>query len=159
AYADLDQIKKSNVQQLDVAWNYPYASPGFNPVVVDDVVYTAGRNGSLVALDAATGKEIWIHEGLTGMTGRGVNFWASEDGNDTWPPVAYLYAGGVNNWGSMSVDDEHGIVYIPTGSSTYDFYGADRVGQDVYVNCLLALDARTGKRLWHFQTVHHDLWD
>src|SRR5947207_733622 len=82
AYADLDQIKKSNVQQLDVAWNYPYASPGFNPVVVDDVVYTAGRNGSLVALDAATGKEIWIHEGLTGMTGRGVNFWASEDGKD-----------------------------------------------------------------------------
>src|SRR5581483_54960 len=67
AYADLDQIKKSNVQQLEVAWNYPYASPGFNPVVVDDVVYTAGRNGSLIALDASTGKEIWIHEGLTGM--------------------------------------------------------------------------------------------
>src|SRR5580704_210762 len=82
AYADLDQIKKSNVQQLDVAWTYPYASPGFNPIVVDDVIYTAGRNGSLIALNATTGKEIWIHEGLTGMTGRGMNFWQSEDGKD-----------------------------------------------------------------------------
>ncbi len=59
----------------------------------------------------------------------------------------------------MAVDDARGIVYIPTGSATYDFYGADRVGQDLFANCLLALDARTGKRLWHFQTVHHDLWD
>ena len=59
----------------------------------------------------------------------------------------------------MSIDDERGIVYIPTGSATYDFYGADRIGQNLFANCLLALDARTGKRLWHFQTVHHDLWD
>src|SRR5438045_2853241 len=62
AFADLDQIKKSNVAQLDVAWTYPYASPGFNPIVVEDVIYTSGRNGSLVALEASTGKEIWIHE-------------------------------------------------------------------------------------------------
>ena len=66
SFAKLDQIKKTNVAQLDVAWTYPYASSGFNPIVVDDVVYTAGRNGSLVALDAATGKEIWIHEDLSG---------------------------------------------------------------------------------------------
>ena len=59
----------------------------------------------------------------------------------------------------MSVDDERGIVYIPLGSANYDFYGADRIGQDLFANCILALDARTGKRLWHFQTVHHDLWD
>ena len=59
----------------------------------------------------------------------------------------------------MSVDDERGIVYVPTGSATYDFYGADRHGANLFANCLLALDARTGKRLWHFQTVHHDLWD
>ncbi len=65
----------------------------------------------------------------------------------------------MNNWGSMSVDDERGIVYIPLGSANYDFYGADRIGQDLFANCILALDARTGKRLWHFQTVHHDLWD
>ena len=57
------------------------------------------------------------------------------------------------------MDSERGIAYFPTGSPTYDFYGADRVGNDLFANCLLALDARTGKRLWHFQTVHHDLWD
>ena len=59
----------------------------------------------------------------------------------------------------MSLDDERGIVYIPTGSATADFWGGDRHGQNLFANCLLALDARTGKRLWHFQTVHHDLWD
>ena len=59
----------------------------------------------------------------------------------------------------MSVDEERGIVYVPTGSPTYDFNGADRHGTNLFGNCLLALDARTGKRLWHFQTIHHDLWD
>src|SRR5258705_5948489 len=261
-FADLDQIRKSNVGQLGVAWFYPYAIPGFNPIVVDDVVYVSGRRNSLIALDATTGKEIWIHERLTGMTSRGVNYWQSQDGKDkrlifavdgflqaidaksgesvrsfgtngivdmreglrraegtdrrvqsrspgkvwknllimgsasgegwvtppgdiraydivtgkrawqfhtvpepgefgyeTWPKDAYQYAGGANNWGEMSVDDERGIVYVPTGSATYDFYGADRRGANLFANCLLALDARTGKRLWHFQTVHHDLWD
>src|SRR5438552_11330511 len=67
-FADLDQIKKSNVSRLEVAWFYPYATPGFNPIVVDDVMYVAGRNNSLIALDATTGKEIWIHQVLTGMT-------------------------------------------------------------------------------------------
>src|SRR4029450_5191199 len=81
-FVDLDQIKKSNVGQLEVAWFYPYALPGFNPVVVDDVIYVAGRNNALIALDAATGKEIWIHDGLAGMTSRGVNYWQSEDGRD-----------------------------------------------------------------------------
>ena len=78
----LDQIKKSNVNQLEVAWTYPYAAGGFNPIVVDDVMYVSGRNGSLIALDATTGKEIWIHEGLNGMTSRGINYWQSEDGKD-----------------------------------------------------------------------------
>ena len=82
-----------------------------------------------------------------------------EFGYDTWPKEAYKYVGGANNWGSMSVDEERGIVYVPTGSANYDFYGADRIGQNLFANCLLALDAKTGKRLWHFQTVHHDLWD
>src|SRR6185436_2338404 len=77
-----DQIKKSNVAQLEVAWFYPYATAGFNPVVVDDVMYTLGRGGSLVALDATTGKELWIHEGLNGIVSRGVNYWQSEDGKD-----------------------------------------------------------------------------
>ena len=257
-----DQIKKSNVSQLEVAWFYPYATAGFNPIVVDDVMYVLGRSNSLIALDATTGKEIWIHEGLAGITSRGVNYWESEDGKDrrllfsinsflqeidartgksiltfgengivdlrhalpradqyagriqsnspgkiwknliilgsapgeafvnppgdiraydvitgekkwqfhtiplpgeagydTWPREAYKYVGGANNWGSMSIDNERGIVYIPTGGANYDFYGADRLGQDLFADCILALDARTGTRLWHFQTVHHDLWD
>jgi len=77
-----DQIKKSNVNQLEVAWFYPYAQTGFNPIVVDDVMYVLGRNSSLIALDANTGKELWIHEGLAGITSRGVNYWQSEDGKD-----------------------------------------------------------------------------
>src|SRR4051794_3170387 len=69
-YVDLDQIRKSNVGELKVAWTYPYAAGGFNPIVVADTVFISGRNGSLIALDASTGKEIWIHEGLNGMTSR-----------------------------------------------------------------------------------------
>ena len=82
-----------------------------------------------------------------------------EFGYETSPHDAYKYVGGSNNWGSMSVDEERGIVYIPTGSPTYDFYGADRHGPNLFGNSFLALDARTGKRMWHFQTIHHDLWD
>ena len=62
-------------------------------------------------------------------------------------------------WGEISVDEKRGIAYFPVGSPTYDYYGADRIGANLFSDCLLALDARTGKRLWHFQTVHHDLWD
>jgi quinoprotein glucose dehydrogenase len=82
-----------------------------------------------------------------------------EFGYETWPPEAYRYAGGANCWGEITVDEERGIAYFPLGSPTYDYYGADRYGSNLFGNCLLALDARTGKRLWHFQTVHHDLWD
>ena len=81
-FVDLDQIDKSNVGRLEVAWFYPYATIGFNPIVVEDVMYAAGRNGSLIALDATTGREIWIHEGLTGMNARGINYWQSPDGKD-----------------------------------------------------------------------------
>src|SRR5262245_23379045 len=81
-YSDLDQIKKSNVEEMEVAWTYPHAAGGFNPIVVDDAVYVSGRNGSLIALDASTGKEIWIHEGLNGMTSRGINYWQSDNGKD-----------------------------------------------------------------------------
>lgn len=82
-----------------------------------------------------------------------------EYGYDTWPPDAYKYAGGVNCWGEITVDTKRGIAYIPLGSPTYDYYGADRHGANLFGNCLLALDAKTGKRIWHYQTVHHDLWD
>jgi quinoprotein glucose dehydrogenase len=260
-FMDLKQITKTNVDKLDVAWSYPYAETGFNPIVAHGIIYTKARNKSVVAIDAATGKEIWIHDGLTGMTERGMNYWESKDGKDrriifsladylqeidatsgksirsfgtngavdlrldlrrdpefmriqsgtagkvfedliilgsatgeayfsppgdiraynvvtgklawqfhtvphpgepgyeTWPKDAWKYIGGVNDWGELSVDSARGIAFISTGSATFDFYGADRVGNDLYANCLLALDAHTGKLLWHFQNVHHDLWD
>lgn len=82
-----------------------------------------------------------------------------EFGVETWPPGAWRSAGGANSWAGMSVDTTRGIVYVPTGSATPDFYGGGRLGANLFANSLIALDAVTGKRLWHFQTVHHDLWD
>lgn len=82
-----------------------------------------------------------------------------EYGYATWPAGAYRRVGGANSWAGMSLDAERGLVFAPTGAAAYDFYGADRLGQNLFANCLLALDARTGERRWHFQTVHHDLWD
>ena len=82
-----------------------------------------------------------------------------EFGYDTWPRDAWKYVGGVNSWGGMSLDADRGMVFIPLGSPSYDFYGADRKGANLFGNSIVALDARTGKYIWHFQTVHHDLWD
>lgn len=261
-FSTLKQFNKSNVSRLEVAWTYEYGETMFNPIVARGVIYGKGRNSSLVALDAGTGKEIWIHEGLEGITRRGMNYWESKDGKDrrlifsindylqeidaatgksivtfgqdgvvdlrknlgrddtkigriqsntpgkvfenllilgsatgeayfsppgdlraydivtgklvwtfhtvphpgefgydTWPKDAWKYIGGTNTWGEITVDAERGIAFFPTGSATFDFYGADRHGANLFANCLLALDARTGKRLWHFQNVHHDLWD
>ena len=81
-YVALDEITKENVSKLQVAWIYPYAQTTVNPIVAHGVVYTIARNKSIVALDAATGHEIWIHDGLTGMTERGINYWESADGSD-----------------------------------------------------------------------------
>jgi quinoprotein glucose dehydrogenase len=82
-----------------------------------------------------------------------------EYGYDTWPTDAYQNIGGVNAWAGMALDEAQGVVYVPTGSASFDFYGGNRHGENLFANCVLALDANTGKRLWHFQTVHHDLWD
>ena len=82
-----------------------------------------------------------------------------ELGYETWPPNAYQYAGGVNVWTGFALDEKRGLVFCPTGSATFDFWGGNRIGQDLFANCLIALDARTGKRVWHQQLVHHDLWD
>jgi len=257
------QITRSNVNQLQVAWNYPYGDTSFGPIVVRGVIYGRGRNGSLVAVDAKSGKELWIRENMNGMTSRGMNYWESGDGRDqrlifamnsqlqeldaktgksimsfgangavdlhvgldgrdpstvgniqsntpgevfenliilgsatgegylsppgdiraydvrdgklawtfhtvprpgefgydTWPKDAWKYIGGVNNWGEMTIDAGRGIAYIPLGSPTYDFYGVDRIGSNLFGTSIVALDARTGKRKWHFQLVHHDLWD
>jgi quinoprotein glucose dehydrogenase len=106
--------------------------------------------GDLRAYDARTGKMVWIFHTVPHP---------GEFGYDTFPPDAWKYVGGNNAWGEISLDEKRGIAYFPLGSPTYDLYGADRKGADVFGDCLLALDARTGKRLWYFQVVHHDLWD
>jgi quinoprotein glucose dehydrogenase len=82
-----------------------------------------------------------------------------EFGYDTWPKDAWKYVGGTNNWGGMSLDTKLGMVFFATGSPTYDYYGKDRIGKNLFGNSVVALDAATGKYRWHFQTVHHDLWD
>ncbi len=106
--------------------------------------------GDIRAYDAHTGQIRWTFHTIP-MPG--------ELGYDTWPADAWKTAGGANSWAGMSVDVARGIVYIPTGSATPDFYGGNRIGANLFANTLLALDAKSGKRLWHFQTVHHDLWD
>jgi len=82
-----------------------------------------------------------------------------EIGYETWPKDAWKYAGGANCWGGFSLDEKRGWVFLGTGSPSYDFYGYDRIGKNLFGNCVVALDAKTGKYLWHFQTIHHDLWD
>jgi quinoprotein glucose dehydrogenase len=82
-----------------------------------------------------------------------------EVGYETWPKDAWRYTGGANSWAGMTLDVGRGVVYVPTGSASFDFYGANRHGDNLFANCLLALDAATGKRKWHFQFVRHDVWD
>lgn len=82
-----------------------------------------------------------------------------EPGYETWPEGAHNEVGGVNSWAGISVDHRRGIAYIPTGSPAFDFYGGNRKGQNLYGNCLIALEAATGKLIWYYQLVHHDLWD
>jgi quinoprotein glucose dehydrogenase len=82
-----------------------------------------------------------------------------ETGYETWPKDAWKYAGGANDWSGMSIDEKRGMVFLATGSPSYDYYGADRKGQNLFGNCVVALDAGTGKLIWYFQTIHHDLWD
>lgn len=102
------------------------------------------------AYDVRTGKLAWVFHTVPHP---------GEYGYETWPPDAWKTVGGVHNWNEMTVDEKRGIAYIPLGTARYDFYGANRKGYDLFANSLIALDARTGKRLWHFQMVHHDLWD
>ena len=106
--------------------------------------------GDLRGYDVHTGAIRWIFHTIPHP---------GEFGYDTWPAGAWQTAGGANSWAGLSVDTARGIVYVPTGSATPDFYGGARIGANLFANSLLALDAATGKRLWHFQTVHHDLWD
>jgi quinoprotein glucose dehydrogenase len=261
-FTALTQIDKNTVSQLQVAWTYPVnGNVVFNPLVVDDMMYVQGSGNAIVALDAATGKEIWTHPNQGGIGARGMNYWESADrsdrrliylnqghitaidartgqtitsfgtngrvdlrtvlwrdvrnplqtsnpgrifrdtiimslpaqgagyeanpadvhaydvrtgkvkwvfhtiplpgeyGYDTWPEGAFKTAGGVHNWSELTVDEENGIVFIPTGTGRFDFYGGNRQGANLFANSLVALDGNTGRRLWHQQLVHHDLWD
>jgi quinoprotein glucose dehydrogenase len=271
-YSALKQINTGNVTKLNVAWTYPTEDEvtyTFSPLVIDNLAYFAAKQGSLVAVDATTGKEVWVHSftapgavpsrfaGIAGM--RGANYWESKDrtdrrllvssggflqaidartgklvesfadhgkldlkigieratrplssrtpgrifenililgsatgegymappgdiraidvvtgkllwvfhtiprpgeyGYDSWPKDAYKYMGGVDVWGEITVDEKRGIAYFPVASAKYELYGGDRPGNNLYADCVLALDARTGKHIWHYQTVHHDVWD
>jgi quinoprotein glucose dehydrogenase len=82
-----------------------------------------------------------------------------EFGYDTWPKDAWLRSGSANAWAGLTLDADRGVVYVPTGSAAFDFYGGDRAGDNLFADTVLALDAATGKRLWHFQGIHHDIWD
>jgi glucose dehydrogenase len=106
--------------------------------------------GDIRAYNVRTGKLQWSFHTIPHP---------GEPGYETWPDGAWKTAGAANNWAGMTVDAKRGLVFVPTGSAVSDFYGFDRVGDDLYANCLLALDATTGKMIWHFQGVHHDIWD
>ncbi len=106
--------------------------------------------GPIRAFDVRTGKLAWRFNTIP-LPG--------EPGHETWPPKAHETIGGANVWTGFALDEKRGIVFCPTGSAAFDFWGGNRIGQNLYANCLIALDAQTGKRLWHQQLVHHDLWD
>jgi quinoprotein glucose dehydrogenase len=266
-YSPLTQINRSNVAQLQVAWTYDShdafkgSEMQSNPIVVDGVLYVTTPTLKVVAVDAASGREIWKfdpssgagstgrfrHRGVTvhddrvfvtyrsflwaldrrsgapiasfGTDGRidlregldrpadkltvsastpGVVFedlliigssvpetlpgspghirafdvktgkrrWIfhtipqpGELGYDTWPAGAHLLAGGANAWAGVTLDAARGMVFAATGSASFDFYGVTRHGDNLFADCVLALDARTGRRIWHFQAIRHDVWD
>ncbi len=106
--------------------------------------------GHIRAYDVRTGEIVWIFHTIPHP---------GEFGYDTWPEDAYLYSGGANAWSGLSLDKERGTVFLPTGSAAFDFWGGNRIGENLFANSVLALDAMTGERKWHFQTVHHDIWD
>jgi glucose dehydrogenase len=169
------------LQELDAATGTPVASFGFeghvdlragldrNPDKVNQQSRLPGRvfenlivlgsatnqeydsaPGDIRAFDVRTGTLVWVFHTVPRP---------GEFGYDTWPEDAWKTVGGANNWGEQSIDERRGIVYVPTASPKFNFYGGYRNGVNLFGDCLLALDVRTGKRLWHFQTVHHDIWD
>ena len=130
-------------------------SPG---IVYKDLVIVGGRNpetlpappGDIRAYDVRSGKLRWSFHTIPHP---------GEFGYATWSKDAWKYSGAANNWAGMALDAKRGIVYVPTGSAAFDFYGANRLGDDLFANCLIALHAETGERIWHFQGVRHDVWD
>jgi quinoprotein glucose dehydrogenase len=140
------------------ARNYAVTSP---PVICRDVVIVGssindgpvnkeGPRGDIQAFDVRTGKPAWIFHTVPQ---------AGEFGNDTWENESWKYTGNTNTWTMMSADEELGYVYLPTGTPTNDWYGGHRLGNNLFAESLICVEAKTGKRVWHFQTVHHGVWD
>ncbi|GGA97254.1 outer membrane protein assembly factor BamB family protein [Puia dinghuensis] len=123
-----------------------------NTLIIGTAVSESGdaAPGYVRGFDVITGRLIWTFHTIPQP---------GEPGYDTWPGDAYKWAGGTNNWSGLSLDEKRGVVYFGTGSPSADFYGGDRPGDNLYSDCILALDAATGRLVWHFQTMHHDLWD
>jgi quinoprotein glucose dehydrogenase len=135
-----------------------YLAPTTPGLIFKDMIIVGFRapeeepalHGDIRAFDVHTGALRWTFHTIPHP---------SEYGYETWPKDAWKTTGAANNWAGMSLDEKRGIVYAPTGSAVTDFYGYDRAGDDLFADTLLALDANTGKRIWHFQDVHHDIWD
>jgi len=136
--------------------SYVVTSP---PTVVKDLVIVGalvpeapgkGPSGDVRAFNVRTGREVWRFHSVPRP---------GEFGHDTWAPDSWKDRTGANVWSIMSVDQERGLVFLPTGSAAYDFYGADRAGDNLFANSVVALRAETGERVWHYQLVHHDIWD
>lgn len=147
-----DDLGIENAQDLHVS----NTSPG---IIYKDLIILGSRlaeaaeaaPGHIRAFDVHTGKLRWIFHTIPQP---------GEPGYESWEnPEAYKYVGGANAWGGFSLDEKRGLVFTGTGSATPDFYGGNRKGNNLYANSVLALDAATGKLKWHYQTIHHDLWD
>jgi quinoprotein glucose dehydrogenase len=272
AYSQLNQINAANVKQLEVAWTYRTGDSAAsvnlecNPIVINNILYGVSPKLKTFALDAKTGKQLWVFDpfdknSTDGGTCRGLTFWSNKDeqrifvfvynklfaldartgkqimnfgdsgyvdlnkdlrsdslehhedvqnstpaiiykgliitgsmvgedyesspghiraydvrtgkrkwvfhtvpepgefGYNTWPKEGNSKSGGCNAWGGLSIDRKRGIVFAATGSPSNDYHGGERIGQNLFGNCVLALNAATGKLIWHFQVLHHDLWD
>ena len=129
------------------------------PAIYEDLVilgFSCGEGpspsspGDIRAFDVRTGKQRWIFHTVPRP---------GEHGHETWKGDSWKDRGGVNPWSGLTVDARRGVIFAGLGSASFDFYGGDRKGDNLFANCTLALDARTGKRLWHYQTLRHDLWD
>ena len=148
---DLRKNLRGDYTQQSIA----LTTPG---IIYKNLIIVGGRNpetypsppGDIRAFDVRTGELRWSFHTIPHP---------GEFGYETWSKQAWKYAGSANNWAGMALDAKRGIVYVPTGSAVFDFYGGDRAGDNLFADTLLALNAQTGKRIWHFQGVHHDIWD
>lgn len=149
-------VRKDLGREVGPTQGFGTTTPG---VVFEDLLIITSRPdegpgpsspGHIRAYDCKTGKLRWIFHTIPQP---------GQFGYDTWDKDSYKTAGGTNCWGGLSVDQQRGLVFLGTGSPAFDFWGGDRKGMNLFANCVLCLNARTGQRVWHYQTVHHDLFD